>query len=139
MKKRYKIPIFVVSVFLMIILIMFLIVNYLPYHAQVDSINVDSVVLDDNGLEFFYCCNVTISLTSMSICDSVQNINIDVNGNFRRVSISVSMEQNACMLQALYTGTLTLSITLTNYGNWTISCNGFTIQLDMSDYFLPEV
>ncbi|MHA1345453.1 MAG: hypothetical protein ACTSVO_08605 [Candidatus Heimdallarchaeaceae archaeon] len=134
MKKNYKIPIFVLSIFLMIMLTMFLIINYLPYHAQVDSIIVESVVLEDNGMDFFYYCNVTISLTSWSCCDSVQNINVDVKGNFRRVSISVSMELNACLLQALYTSTLTLPIILTYYGNWTIACNGFTIQLDMGDY-----
>lgn len=136
MKGRFKILIIVFSLLLIIFSGMFIILYYFPYKAEVNSIIVENVSLYDH-IAFgnkIYISNVTISFSGISCCDRVQRIESRTEDILNSVIISIFMERNECMLPALYSGHITMQIILTNYGNWTINCNGFVVRLNMGDF-----
>ncbi len=140
MKKRTKIIVIIVTLIIVVPAIVFPLYFYGSSRATVNSIVIDSVTTSGShsfGSERFFNCIINISISSQSCCDSVERCTTKVDENSMKVTISIYMTINTwCLLPAFYSGMIIITVLLTFYGDWTISCNNFNIQLDISDYLL---
>ncbi len=138
MKKRTKIIVIIVTLIIVVPAIVFPLYFYKSSRATVNSIVIDSVTTfgsNSFGSERFFNCIINSSISSHTCCDTVERCIIKVDEDSMKVTISIYMTINTwCLLPAFYSGMISLFVLLTFYGDWTISCNDFTIQLDISDY-----
>ena len=138
MKRRTKIIVIIVTLIIVVPTIVVPLYFYRSSRATVNSIIIDSVTTSGShsfGSERFFNCIINISISSQSCCDTVERCIIKVDENSMKVTISIYMTiKTGCLLQAFYSGMISLFVILTYYGDWIISCNDFTIQLDISDY-----
>lgn len=138
MRRRIKIIIGLLIAIIIVPAIAVPLYFYGPSRATVESIVIDSVTVSGSnsfGGGSFFDCTVNISITSGSICDTVDRYVTKINEGSMKATILIYMNVNhVCLLPALYSGMISLTIVLTQYSDWTISCNGFDIILDISDY-----